>query len=77
LPEHDDEQIAWARETADVIAPYSLAGAAYVNYMAADERSDDVRAAFGAEKFARLQTIKATFDPENLFRLNQNVPPAR
>jgi FAD/FMN-containing dehydrogenase len=35
-----------------------------------------VRAAYGDEKFARLQTVKRRWDPENRFRFNSNIPPA-
>ncbi len=74
-PAHDDEQIEWARETADAIEPCSLAGGGYLNYMQHDEPLERVRAVFGDEKFARLRALKTTFDPENVFRLNQNIPP--
>ena len=73
--EHDDEQIAWARETADAIAPHSLTGGGYLNYMGHDEPLERVRAAFGDEKFDRLRALKTAFDPDNIFRLNQNIPP--
>jgi FAD/FMN-containing dehydrogenase len=36
-----------------------------------------VRAAYPGEHWDRLAAIKAAYDPENVFRLNQNVPPAR
>ena len=41
-----------------------------------EEGDERIRAAYGADKFARLAQIKARYDPENLFRLNQNIPPA-
>jgi FAD/FMN-containing dehydrogenase len=74
-PAHDDEGIAWARETAAAIEPYSVSGG-YANYMQADEPLDRVRAAFGPDSFARLQSLKSRYDPENVLHRNQNVPPA-
>ena len=50
-------------------------GQVYVNYIGAGEAPDRVRAAFGADKFAKLSGIKRKYDPTNLFRLNQNIPP--
>ena len=75
-PEDDADEIAWARETAAVLEPYSPAGGGYVNYMQQDEPPDRVRAAFGPEAFERLRALKRTFDPDNVFSLNQNIPPA-
>ena len=75
-PDDDDEQIAWARAFGDGVAPYSSRGGGYVNYMGSDEPLERVQAAFGADKFARLREIKRTFDPDNVFRQNQNIPPA-
>lgn len=47
-----------------------------MNYMPSDEPADRVRAAYSPEKFERLRTIKRAWDPGNLFRFNQNIPPA-
>jgi FAD/FMN-containing dehydrogenase len=74
-PAHDDEHIAWARRTAAGIAPSSYSGAGYANYASADETAERVRAAFGEERFARLQAVKRRYDPDNMFRFNLNVPP--
>jgi FAD/FMN-containing dehydrogenase len=72
----DDEQIQWARETAAAIEPWSFSGGGYVNYMQADEPIERVRAAFGAESFERLQALKRRYDPDNVLRRNQNIPPS-
>ena len=73
-PAHDEQHIAWARETAAALEPWSLGGG-YVNYMQADEPVERVRAAFGDEAFARLQALKRRYDPGNVLRRNQNIPP--
>ena len=74
-PADDDEEIAWARETAAAIEPWSTSGG-YANYMQADEPIERVRAAFGPENFDRLQALKSRYDPGNVLRRNQNIPPA-
>jgi FAD/FMN-containing dehydrogenase len=71
----DTEQVAWARDTAAAIEPWSLGGG-YVNYMQADEPIERVRATFGDASFERLRTLKARFDPDNVLHRNQNIPPA-
>jgi FAD/FMN-containing dehydrogenase len=75
-PDRDAAEIAWARETAAALEPYSLTGGGYVNYMQEDEPPDRVQAAFGPEKFERLRALKRRYDPENVLSLNQNIPPA-
>jgi FAD/FMN-containing dehydrogenase len=71
----DDEQhIAWTRDTAAALEPWSLGGG-YANYMQADEPLERVRAAFGDDAFERLQTLKQRYDPNNVLRRNQNIPP--
>ena len=49
---------------------------AYVNFLA-DEGADRVRAAYPGATWERLAEIKRRYDPSNVFRLNQNIPPAR
>jgi FAD/FMN-containing dehydrogenase len=71
----DETYIGWARETVAAIEPWALGGG-YANYMAPDEPLERVRAAFGAEAFERLRKLKGRYDPGNVLRRNQNVPPA-
>lgn len=71
----DEQYIEWARDTAAVLEPWSFSGAGYVTYMQADEPIERVRAAFGAEAFERLQVLKRRYDPNNVLRRNQNIPP--
>jgi FAD/FMN-containing dehydrogenase len=47
---------------------------AYVNFLG-DEGNDNVRAAYPAATFARLAEVKRSYDPDNVFRLNHNIPP--
>jgi FAD/FMN-containing dehydrogenase len=70
----DERYIAWARDTAEAIEPWSVSGG-YVNYMQADEPIERVRAAFGEEAFERLRALKRRYDPDNVLRRNQNIPP--
>jgi FAD/FMN-containing dehydrogenase len=70
----DETYIAWARETVTAIEPWALGGG-YANYMAPDEPLERVRAAFGAEAFERLRKLKGRYDPGNVLRRNQNIPP--
>ena len=71
----DDRHIGWARRYAKAIEPLSR-GAAYVNYLEADAKREQVKAAYGDAKFRRLSALKAKYDPTNIFRFNQNIPPA-
>lgn len=72
-PADDERCIAWARAFFADATPYA-SGGVYVNFMPQDEgeRTSD---AYGAN-YARLAQIKATYDPDNLFRTNQNIRPA-
>ncbi|SED58006.1 FAD-binding oxidoreductase [Ruania alba] len=63
----------WAERCWDRLRPW--ASAVEVNHVA-DEGPDRVRTAYPETTWDRLATVKATWDPDNVFRLNQNVPPA-
>jgi len=70
----DAENIAWAREFYAAASAHSPQGV-YVNFPGFGEEGVDlVRAAYG-ENYARLARIKAQYDPQNLFRFNQNIRP--
>jgi FAD/FMN-containing dehydrogenase len=62
----------WAIGYWEALHPYS-AGGAYVNFMM-DEGQARVKATYGPN-YARLAKIKATYDPDNVFRVNQNIAP--
>jgi len=69
----DEREIAWARATHAAVKPY-LSEGTYVNFMGDDE--DDPAAGAYGRTLERLRRIKAVYDPDNLFRLNQNIQPA-
>lgn len=69
-----EPHIAWARSVHESIQPYSIG--VYINYVGYGENEDRVRAAYGPEIYDRLAALKATYDPENLFRSTQNIKPA-
>jgi len=72
-PERDQEYIAWGRTTMAAIKPFTRAGH-YVNDIV--EQGDDVvRSIYGNAKYERLLTLKRAYDPDNVFRLNQNIRP--
>jgi FAD/FMN-containing dehydrogenase len=66
---------AWAREYWAALHPTS-AGGAYVNFLMEDEGQDRVRASYKGN-FDRLAQVKRRYDPDNVFHINQNIPPAR
>ena len=72
-PAEDEANIAWVRSTFEAVAPYT-ADAVYVQLPDADE-PDRVRAAYGPN-WERLVALKRTWDPDNVFHLNQNIDPA-
>jgi FAD/FMN-containing dehydrogenase len=69
-----ERNIAYTKQLAGSLKPWST-GAVYLNFLG-DEGLGRVQAGFGPQKFARLQQIKAVWDPDNVFHHNQNIPPA-
>jgi hypothetical protein len=72
-PDEEAVHEAWVTEFAAAL-PQGDAGA-YVNFLA-DEGEERVRAAYPGATWEWLTAIKHRYDPTNLFRLNQNIPPA-
>jgi FAD/FMN-containing dehydrogenase len=78
LPDQDDAvgaaETAWARGFLRALQP-SSAGV-YVNFLDSDDDTSRVREAYGDDTWQRLATIKAKYDPENVFHNNKNIEPA-
>jgi len=71
--ERDQDYVAWGRATMAALKPFTRSGH-YVNDIV--EQGDDVvRSIYGDAKYDRLRALKRTHDPDNIFRLNQNVRP--
>ncbi|MCP8690178.1 FAD-binding oxidoreductase [Marinobacterium sedimentorum] len=70
--EDDERCIDWCRQLFDALVPHAMGGV-YVNFMTADEQYR-VGAAYGANH-QRLARLKQQYDPDNLLRMNQNIPP--
>ena len=71
-PADTEPNIAWTRETFESLQPH-MANRRYVNYLSADDAGYS-RDAYGAN-YDRLVELKRRYDPENVFRLNQNIDP--
>jgi FAD/FMN-containing dehydrogenase len=71
-PAKDDSSIAWCRDLFASTAPFAT-GEAYVNFLT-DEEGDRLEDAYG-DSYQRLVELKNRYDPGNLFRMNQNIPP--
>jgi FAD/FMN-containing dehydrogenase len=73
-PADDEKNVAWARTTWQDMRRFSTGGV-YVNFLTEDEGGDRTQAAYGAH-LSRLASLKAAWDPTNLFCVNKNVAPA-
>ncbi len=72
--EEDERYIGWARDF--FTDTKRFARGVYVNFLS-DEGQERVRDAYSAEAWRRLQEIKKKYDGDNVFRMNQNIPPAK
>jgi FAD/FMN-containing dehydrogenase len=71
--ELDEGYVAWGRSTMTALEPFTAAGH-YVNDLV-ESSEDIVRSIYGDAKYERLLALKRTYDPDNVFRLNQNISP--
>jgi FAD/FMN-containing dehydrogenase len=71
--ENTDRSIAWARQSYAQMEPF-FADGRYVNYLGDDEIGNPVVTAYGPN-YQRLQQLKAKYDPNNFFHMNQNIRP--
>ena len=72
-PSADDANVAYTREIASAMKPWAT-GRVYLNFIG-DEGQGRVVTAYGRDNYARLQRLKRTWDPRNVFRSNQNIKP--
>jgi FAD/FMN-containing dehydrogenase len=69
------EHAQWARDLVASMEPFGT-GVAYVNFLGDAEGTDRLRTAYGSDTYDRLVAAKDRWDPENVFHLNQNIPPS-
>ena len=70
----DERHVAWAKGLWSAVRSASFGGV-YVNFLG-EEGQDRVRAAYGAATYDRLSRLKRKYDPDNFFRVNQNIKPS-
>ncbi len=73
-PADDERHLAWVNQVTDAFEPFRTGGV-YLNFMP-DEGDASVRAGYSSGKYERLAALKAEYDPDNMFRFNQNIAPA-
>jgi hypothetical protein len=72
-PANGQKITEWAKRYYDALHPFGTGGA-YLNFMM-EEGEDRIRATYRGN-YARLASVKEKYDPENFFRVNQNIRPA-
>jgi FAD/FMN-containing dehydrogenase len=75
-PEQLEADRHWVRDYWSALVPHASGAGSYVNFMSEYEENR-VRAAYGPGKYDRLAAIKRQYDPDNVFHLNANIPPAQ
>jgi FAD/FMN-containing dehydrogenase len=73
-PADTDVNVAYTKTMSAAMKPWAT-GAVYLNYIG-DEGPARIRSAYSAATYERLRAIKAVWDPDNMFRHNQNIPPS-
>jgi hypothetical protein len=68
-----DDERQWSRNFWSELEPHHTS--VYVNFLM-DEGEDRIRQAYGSARYDRLKQLKRTYDPDNFFRINQNIPPS-
>jgi FAD/FMN-containing dehydrogenase len=76
-PAEDADRIAWVKRFSTAMDRHAMVGQ-YVNFLGHDEADARSKAlgAYGPAKYERLVAVKRMYDPENLFRINHNIPPS-
>jgi hypothetical protein len=72
-PSNSDKITNWAKDYWEALHPHNMGGA-YVNFLM-EEGVDRIQATYG-DNFEKLRNIKAKYDPDNFFHINQNIKPA-
>ena len=67
-----DEEREWSKGLWSALKPYHTS--VYVNFLM-EEGEERIRQAYGTDRYDRLKALKRRYDPNNFFRLNQNIPP--
>ena len=70
-PADDERHLAWVNEVTETVQPFTTGGV-YLNFMADVDR---VQAGYGSGKYQKLADLKRNYDPDNVFRFNQNIAP--
>ena len=77
LPDEDDtiapSETEWARAFLRALQPHRAG--VYVNFLDADDNASRIREAYGEDTYRRLATVKAQYDPDNVFHNNKNIQP--
>lgn len=74
-PSEAEHERRWAKELMETMRLWGV-GKAPPNFISSDDVETRLRASYGDEKFERLSELKGEYDPENVFALNQNIPPS-